>query len=182
MGDLYVVMPLDVDDALPAWLAEFGIAMPGPGVASRYPTPNEIRAVLDALPGCRVTYDVGDGRWDARIVEDGPSGGAHATVWVRDYHGDDDRPHAMSFHKGWSELNLAILRALTAVTGPLVYVSASTGTPILVTADMDVAEPSASLGAQRRDGIDRAGAARGDPDRERRDDEHHRRDRDAEQG
>jgi hypothetical protein len=139
MGDLHVVVPLDVDDALPAWLAEFGIAMPADATASRYPTPDEIRAVLDALPACRVTYDVGGGRWDARIVEDGPPGGAHATVWLTDYHGDDDRPHPIGFHKGWSELNLAILRALTAVTGPLVYVSASSGAPILVTPDLDIA-------------------------------------------
>jgi hypothetical protein len=60
-----------------AWLRSSGLEIPTPLPLSRDPTQDELRMVLDNLPGCRVEYRMGEGGFDADICNS-----AVATDWA----------------------------------------------------------------------------------------------------
>jgi hypothetical protein len=67
MGVSHSVLLLLDDPTFDPWLQEHGIILPRPWPACRYPTPAEIRAVLDQQPASTVEYNIGPGLWDAWI-------------------------------------------------------------------------------------------------------------------
>ena len=73
MGIDYYVVPLgnyeSRSDALASDFEAFGITIAGDQAPSRYPTPREIRAILDQLDGYAVTYHVDAYTWWTDIVD-----------------------------------------------------------------------------------------------------------------
>ena len=129
MGVSHTVLTLLDDPAFEPWLRQHGIVLPQPWPAHRYPSPAEIRAVLDPLPGYVVEYSVGPGRWDARIAT---ADRQRTAIWVRNFSGDAMAPHEFFFHKGSEALNMQILEQLAPICGPLVLVSDAAGLPMVV--------------------------------------------------
>jgi hypothetical protein len=129
MGVSHVVLTLLDDPAFAPWLEQHGVVLPRPWPPSRYPTPAEIRAVLDQQPAYTVEYRSGPGLWDAWIDADDRQ---RTAIWVQDFSGGEDAPHTFFFHKGSEELNIQILEQLALVCGPFVLVSDAEVLPILV--------------------------------------------------
>ncbi|MFW5713905.1 MAG: hypothetical protein ACOCYU_04465 [Brevefilum sp.] len=50
-----------------AWLEEFGLSIPDRVPPGRYPTPLEIRGVMEALPGIKTDYLVGRLTWQVTL-------------------------------------------------------------------------------------------------------------------
>lgn len=110
--------------------------------ASRNPSPQELRSVLDDLDGYAAMYTVSAGNWQAEV---------QATSGLRlfrrgtlvsavGFTGDEGRPHVFYFEGGEARLNVRIGERLSRVCGPL-YLFPDTGArPILVTAGLDPAE------------------------------------------
>ncbi|HEY1011071.1 MAG TPA: hypothetical protein VGE07_00100 [Herpetosiphonaceae bacterium] len=134
MGETHSVLPLLDDPAFAPWLAAHGIVLPPPWPPSRYPTPHEIRTVLDQAPDYQVQYAIGTTWWDADVQA--PAG--WTTIWVQEFTGDETVPLPFFFRKGEPAVNLWILAQLTPWCGPLVMVSSSEVLPILVTADQQI--------------------------------------------
>jgi hypothetical protein len=128
MGVSHSVLLLLDDAGFEPWLQEHGIILPHPWPACRYPTPAEIRAVLDPQPVYRVEYSIGPGLWDAWIYT---ADQQRTAIWVRNFSGDETVPHEFFFHKGSETLNIQILAQLTPACGAFVLVSDS-GIPIVV--------------------------------------------------
>lgn len=129
MGVSHTVLTLLDDPAFEPWLHEHGVVLPRPWSAHRYPSPAEIRAVLDQQPGYMVEYSVGPGLWDAYIKVEA---GHKTAIWVRNFSADETAPHEFFFHKGSEVLNIQILEQLALVCGPLVLVSDAEGLPMVV--------------------------------------------------
>jgi hypothetical protein len=129
MGVSHSVLLLLDDPTFEPWLQEHGVFLPRSWPASRYPTPAEIRAVLDQQPAYTVEYRSGPGLWDAWIDT---ANRQRTAIWVRNFSGDEDAPHEFFFHKGSEELNIQILEHLPPVCGPLVLINSSAVVPILV--------------------------------------------------
>jgi hypothetical protein len=154
MGELYVVMPLsdptDFLDAqgITAWLRSLEIACPS--ACGRFPTLQELRAVLDHLEGFTIHYNTGPGHWSADIVEEGRDGcdGESSYDWayiVADtFDGDETRPQSFYFDPGAPRLMLMILRYLAAVCGPQLQLPTESGLPVVVTADLDLQDTLAA--------------------------------------
>jgi hypothetical protein len=154
MGELYVVMPLNdpknFSDAqgIIAWLRSLGIACPT--ATSRFPTLQELRAVLDHLEGFTVRYSTGPGHWSADIVEEGWDGcdGESSYDWAYivagTFRGDETRPQSFYFDPGAPRLMHMILRHLAAVCGPQLLLPTEDELPLVVTADLDVQDTLAA--------------------------------------
>jgi hypothetical protein len=140
MGVLYSAIPLYFfqQEAGVAYLEENDIHTDVFGTPSRYPTRREIRSVLDNLAGYKVEY--------------GSSGSGYITDPVKGYEGmsaslqiinqdneqiDDDTPCHFYFSKGWAELNLEILKRLSAICGPFIFMDDCSCVPVLVEPDTD---------------------------------------------
>jgi hypothetical protein len=136
MGEVWAQMLLN--DETKQWLQSEGVPIPEAVVASRWPTSNELRGVLDSLQGYRVVYKNKQDGWDAEVV-DAQLGydGMRATIWVENVP-DGDTPTDFTFHKPSVELALMILERLSHACGPVVFVGASSMKPVLVSPGCDV--------------------------------------------
>ena len=132
MGNPYQVL-LPTDEALED-IAKLGYRIEAVHQASRYPSPNELRTVLDALENCTVHYSVSTNSWvaDVAVIDEITPSDSH--VMVVGYRGDENAPHKFFFEKGATDLNLHILYRITKICGPLVLVP-QIGRPLLVTPD-----------------------------------------------
>jgi hypothetical protein len=91
--------------------------VPEPG---RFPSPREIRTVLDVMDNASVTYNVGEGRWSADVlVDEGDVVLPDAHLMVVGYKGDENTPLRFFFEKGVPSLNLRILYRISEICGPL---------------------------------------------------------------
>lgn len=127
MGVLYSAFPIDVDTR--KWLAEDSIVCPN--VDGRAPTPTEIATALDSLSGYNVDYNISDSVWQANIADaSSPETGMWTLVNVMGYVSPDE-PCEFYFEKGWTELIVRILHALSNATGPFALVP-DTGCPAVV--------------------------------------------------
>jgi hypothetical protein len=130
MGNAYAVA-LPTHETL-AELASMGYKMrivPDPG---RFPSPRELRAVLDGLDNTSVTYNIGESRWSADVLMDeGDVVLSDAHVMVVGYKGDEDAPLRFFFEKGVPSLNLRILYRISLTCGPLLLLP-QFKSPILV--------------------------------------------------
>jgi hypothetical protein len=134
MATLYTLLPFN--ETLRPWLQALGVD-PGPEtLTGRFPTPNEILAILKTLPDYQCEYFIGTQTWQVTVSD---LSAADDQVWaslvVTDYRGEpgeDDRPHAFYFEKGWPELMIRILAALSQLTGPLVMIPTSGEEPTVV--------------------------------------------------
>ena len=139
MGALYVAMPLD--DKLREWLRGENVDVEDGG-ASRWPTPRELRAVLDDYHPEYTPKP--DGAWDAAVFAEPARRweGEHATLWVKPSLSDDE-PVEFSFHRPSVEMAIRLLERLAHTCGPYVLVESSAVAPVVVRAGCDPAETAA---------------------------------------
>jgi hypothetical protein len=120
---------------------QMGYQFEAPCTPSRYPSAREVRAILDALEGCRVRYMVGTSWWEARVEElDRTRGISYSDIVGGPFASDEDAPLQLSFDKGNPDLHLRILARLTVYCGPLLLWPTD-GTPLLVLPDRVVLPP-----------------------------------------
>lgn len=151
MGAVFVTMILD--RGVIEWLASEGVAVPADAGASRWPSPLELRAVLDGLADFDVAYQSnGQGGWDASITDARPGReDFQASIWVKDIR-DETEPTPFSFHKPRAETAILVLEALSRTCGPFALVDDSAMRPVVVTPGCDPAELAARMsGAEKRD-------------------------------
>lgn len=136
MGILYTVWPLD--SQAQDWLRSQDIAFPL--LASRWPTRTELEQVLRELSGFTVKYTKnGPGqRWDA-FVEDGAEDGNWTRLHAEPQDNDDECTH-FYFEKGEPTLIVAILRSLSAATGPFMLIPDIGCPPMVVSTSRTLAE------------------------------------------
>ena len=143
MGIQYYIVPLGSyggrSDALASSLEAFGITIAVDQSPSRYPTPREIRAVLDQLDGYAVTYHVDAYTWWADVTDAvDPQHARWTSLIVQDFEGVEDEPHEFYFAKGWEDLIIQIVEKLSRVCGPLVLIDDINWMPLLITPETDV--------------------------------------------
>jgi hypothetical protein len=118
------------DPSTLAWLAQAGVPLPGEIPPGRYPTPDEIRSILDAAPGIRVDYQISRAAWQATVTS--RKDVTWASLVVQDYDGDPGVPHPFYFEAGWDEVITLITARLAKVCGPLVLMHDSGAPPQVV--------------------------------------------------
>ena len=146
-----MVVSFVFDAAVLEWLKPEGVDVPAGHRQSRWPSPNELRTILESLPGYTVSYRSKQGHdWDAEVV-DATRGydGMSATIWVKGVQ-DPDAPHAFSFHKPWPELAVAILEVISRTCGPRVVTDDVYVRPVVITAGCDPRERTARLSDPKR--------------------------------
>ena len=130
MGAVYSVLPVNRD--VMTWLQSLEPAYPEVLTQGRYPTPQEVRMILDGLSDHVVEYTIND--QTLRVTISQASSEMWASLVIMDYNRaeDENSPHEFYFEKGWSELVLEILDKLSEICGPLVLVPHSGDKPTLV--------------------------------------------------
>lgn len=116
----------------------FNMAPPRPSGPSRNPSPQELRTVLDGLPGYTTDYSVSPGNWQASVEATAglPLLRRETLISVVDYSGHEATPHLL-YLEGDPGLNILIVERLSRLCGPL-FVFPDTGTrPLLVTPGID---------------------------------------------
>src|SRR5262245_3449095 len=137
MGILYTVLPIDAQAQ--EWLRSQ--AIPFPAAASRWPTRQEVEQVLNELAGFKVELTLnGTGhRWDAFITDGEEDEGNWTLLHAVPQDNNDDCTH-IHFEKGEPTLIVAILRSLSALTGPFMLLPDVGCPPIVVSTARSVAE------------------------------------------
>jgi hypothetical protein len=118
------------DPATIAWLTHLNLPIPDTVPPGRYLAPAEIQAVLNDIPGLKVSYLVSDRAWQASITARGDV--SWATLAVKDYIGDPQEPHHFYFPSGWDDLILLVTSYLVKRCGPLVLLPDSGDLPQIV--------------------------------------------------
>jgi hypothetical protein len=145
MSALYSIIPIKkeyYEQKLPEWLAEFGIDLP-PGISSRYPTPIEIRRVLDETPEWTKHFNISATQWDAEVSEPNWYSdelgmkiyGRDAIIHSVGFSSDESMPLHIYFRNGWEEFNLEIVHRLTKYTGALILMADFDAVPVLIFPD-----------------------------------------------
>ncbi len=119
------------DPATLAWLVHTNIALPGELPPGRYPTPSEIRKVIEGIPGLRTNYLIADCAWQATLTSREDI--CWASLQIKNYTGNPDEPHFFIFDSGWDEIILTVTSHLAKLCGPLVLLHDSGVAPQVVT-------------------------------------------------
>ncbi len=133
MEKLYDVVSLSEcmgDPATVAWLAQADVTLPGTIPLGRYPSPEEIRTLMDAIPGIRVDYLICDSAWEMTVRS--RQDVAWAILAVRDYCGLAEEPHHFYFRAGWDEMIELVTVQLAKRCGPFVLLPDSGAVPKIV--------------------------------------------------
>lgn len=118
------------DPSTVAWLMQADVPLPGEIPPGRYPAPDEIRMVLEAIPGIRTSYRVTPAIWQVSIVSRRDV--SWASLAVRDYQGDPAASQAFYFDGGWDEMIVLVTSHLAKCCGPLVLLHDSGAPPQVV--------------------------------------------------
>lgn len=145
MGVWYTVMPLDTQGELAEWLAQLAIKLPASNPIGRYPTPKELRRVLDSLENYTIKYHISPEHFYAHVyetagIQPGPPPlieGPSTMLIIPDFHGDEDNCYQFYFEKGWPELIVVVLERLARITGPLVLIPDVDPKPLIISAGAD---------------------------------------------
>jgi len=116
--------------ATTSWLEQFGLALPDHVPPGRYPTPLEIRGVMEGLAGLRTTYLVGKYTWQVTLRH--RKDVSWAVLAVEGFSGNNEEPHSFYFTGGWDEVILQVTAALAKHCGPLVLLHESGARPLIV--------------------------------------------------
>lgn len=118
------------DPSTVAWLVNADVRLPDEIPPGRYPSPAEIREVVDAIPGIYVDY------WTSETVWEMTTRSRKDVLWaslaIRDYCGDADIPHRFDFTAGWDEMIFLVASHLAKHCGPLVLLHDSGSPPQVV--------------------------------------------------
>ena len=118
------------DPATLAWLTHAQVPVPEIIPPGRYPTPAEIRYVIENTPGIKATYMVTSSVWVVTVTS--RKDVTWATLAVQDYCGDEDMPCRFNYSGGWDELILLVSSKLAKQCGPLVLLHDSGAAPQVV--------------------------------------------------
>ena len=118
------------DPATLAWLSHLDLPLPGTAPPGRYPSPEEIRASLESIPGLKIYYSISKNAWEAGIVSRKDI--TWANLAVKDYNGDPDLPHHFCFTAGWDEIISMVASHLIRKCGPLILLPDSGDLPQLI--------------------------------------------------
>ncbi|MDY6874235.1 MAG: hypothetical protein SVR81_09770 [Chloroflexota bacterium] len=113
-----------------AWLAQSEVPLPAEIPPGRYPAPEEIRAVLEAIPRIRTIYRETPAVWQVSITSRRDV--SWASLTVRQYQGDPTLPQPFYFDGGWDEIILMVTSHLAKRCGPLVLLHDSGAAPQVV--------------------------------------------------
>lgn len=113
-----------------AWLLSANVSVPDLVPPGRYPSPAEIRRVVDNIPGIHVDYHVSAFVWEVTVTS--RKDVSWATLAVQDFRGDEDAPCRIVFTGGWDELILLMAGKLAKQYGPLVLLHDSGAAPQVV--------------------------------------------------
>lgn len=135
VGVLYSVLPLN--DQVRVWLDNEGLEYPR-GVEGRRPSPRELAEAAASVDGFKTDESTGKDWWQLSVSgTTDPSREAWTLVNALKFAGRDT-PCEFYFEKGWPDLIVKIVRALAAVTGPVVLVPDTGCGPAVIHADVDV--------------------------------------------
>ena len=112
------------------WLVHAEVPMPEMIPPGRYPTPMEIRRVIENTAGIKATYLVSSSVWVVTVTS--RKDVTWATLAVQDYCGDEELPCRFNFSGGWDELILLVTSKLARLCGPLVLLHDSGAAPQVV--------------------------------------------------
>jgi hypothetical protein len=118
------------DPATLAWLVTADVPLPGMIPEGRYPSPSEIKAVIDAIPGIRAEYLITDKVWQVTVTS--RSDVTWARLVMRDYDGDVESIHSFYFEAGWDEIIVLVVSHLARKYGPFVLLHDSGAPPQVV--------------------------------------------------
>ncbi len=118
------------DPATLAWLVHAEVPLPEVIPLGRYPTPAEIRHVVDNTPGIRAAYQVSSSVWEVTVTS--RKDVSWATLAVQEYCGDEEAPCRYNFSGGWDELILLVTSKLARQYGPVVLLHDSGAAPQVV--------------------------------------------------
>lgn len=118
------------DPATLAWLSHLDLPLPGTAPPGRYPSPEEIRASLESIPGLKIYYFISKNAWEAGVVSRKDI--TWANLAVKKYNGDPDLPHHFCFTAGWDEIITMVASHLITKCGPLVLLPDSGDLPQLI--------------------------------------------------
>jgi len=118
------------DPATVDWLTHAAVHLPAMVPPGRYPTPCEIQAVIEGIPGIRADYVISDGVW--QVTAFSLTDVLWAVLGISDYSGDPEAPHRFSFLAGWDEMILLITAHLAKRCGPFVLLHDSGAPPQVV--------------------------------------------------
>ncbi|MCI0558325.1 MAG: hypothetical protein MN733_07505 [Nitrososphaera sp.] len=125
MATSYTVVTTS-ESGVAKWLEGVGLMLPSGSERSRYPTPEEIRSVLQKMSNYRVDYFITDRDWHATISEAAePETSSWAFLVALDYSGNQTVPHKFYFERGSSSVMKEVLNQLAKVCGPLVLINNS---------------------------------------------------------
>lgn len=113
-----------------AWLAQTEVPLPAEIPPGRYPAPEEIRAVLEAIPGIRTSYRETPVVWQVSVTSRRDV--SWASLSVRQYQGDPSLPQPFYFDGGWDETIMLVTTHLARHCGPLVLLHDSGAPPQVV--------------------------------------------------
>jgi hypothetical protein len=104
-------------------LRYYDIVPPSASEPGRNPSPQQLRAVLDELPGYKADYFVSPGNWQASV--EATTGWrlfrSETLISVVDFRGDETMPHLFYFDKGDPRLNILIVERLSRLCGLATY-------------------------------------------------------------
>ncbi len=115
------------DPATVAWLVQSGLTLPSAIPPGRYPTPEEIRTTIDAIPGIVVDYVISNSAWEATVRS--RKDVSWAILALIDYHGQVDAPHHFCFKAGWDEMIELVTVKMARQFGPFVLLPDSGAIP-----------------------------------------------------
>jgi hypothetical protein len=130
---LYQVVTLSEcmqDPAALAWLVTADVPLPGMIPEGRYPSPAEIKTVIDAIPGIQAEYLITERVWQVTVIS--RSDVSWARLVVQDFAGDSESPQAIYIEGGWDEIIILVVSHLARKFGPFVLLHDSGAPPQVV--------------------------------------------------
>jgi hypothetical protein len=130
MEKLYDVVTLAdcmQDPATVAWLVQSGLTLPDIIPSGRYPTSEEMRNMIDGIPGITVDYLISDSVWEATVRS--RKDVSWAILTLHNYQSQDDAPHHFYFKAGWDEMIELVTVKLARQCGPFVLLPNSGAAP-----------------------------------------------------
>ena len=112
------------------WLMQTQASVPEMIPPGRYPTPVEIRDVIENSVGIKATYQVSSSVWQVSVTS--RKDVSWATLAIQDYCGDEEAPCRFYFSGGWDELILLVTSKLARQCGPMVLLHDSGAAPQVV--------------------------------------------------
>lgn len=118
------------DPATVAWMVQMNVPVPEAAPPGRYPSPAEVRDVIDAIPGISSEYVITKSVWEVSIVS--RKDVSWAMLAIKGYAGLTDEAQPFYFTGGWDEVILLVTTHLAKRCGSFVLLHNSGASPQIV--------------------------------------------------